>query len=241
MFHEQLNWFVQNALPFVIGILVGTILDVLFREFLYNEFISPSFRHQIKVIKNKIKKKLHNTSFDLSYTSTTVGLDAKNISNEKIHEITKYLQQRRISVSEVGDIVITEYKVDNIIYAGKIEFSISRGTIDTLQGFDITLTTEVRYNSMDDDITTLIQSVNKLKEYVALALNTPIEYKDTMFCNLKKLMLELSEAMKDLDIEFIKFGGRADVSVTKDKIVFREPIIPSIIFPNLRKLVTLYG
>jgi hypothetical protein len=59
--------------------------------------------------------------------------------------------------------------------------------------------------------------------------------------NLNKLMLELSEAMKDLNIEFIKFGGKADVSISKDKVTYREPLTPSVILPNLRRLVTLYG
>ena len=94
---------------------------------------------------------------------------------------------------------------------------------------------------MNDDIPAIIQAMSNLKEYVSVTLGIPVQYSDNMSCKLTKLIIELSEAMKDLDITFVNFSGEIDGSMNKDKVVFHHPIDPSIIVPQLRKLVVLYA
>jgi hypothetical protein len=241
-FEEVPNWIWQNGIPLAVGLIIGAIVEILFKELFFNAFVAPSFRHKLSIIKKKADKWFHNTTIELSYSSRTRGLEERRIEKAQISKIMNYLREQKIAVTDKSDLVIDNYMFGDLKFTGIIEFgTISTSKGEFLQDLDITLNTRVRYKSINDDITAILQGIDKLKQYVALALDIPLEYHDSMSCRLPNMIIELAETMKDLNIEYIKFGGKADVSVYKDKVVFNPPLNTSAILPTLRKLVVLYA
>jgi len=233
--------FILQYWQILAAILIGAIIEILLREFIINEFISPSLRYKINYIKNKIKKRLGNTSIQLSYSSSSTDIEQYGVGEEKIHELVEFLRKHNIDVNGQRDLYISNFPFSRIVFTGTIEFnntSTTKGQI--LKSFLITLNGDVKFNSMNDDIPAIIQAMSNLKEYVSVTLGIPVQYSDNMSCKLTKLIIELSEAMKDLDITFVNFSGEIDGSMYKDKVVFHHPIDPSIIVSQLRKLVVLY-
>ena len=150
-------WIIQNVWTLAVGAIVGAVLEILFKAFIWDEYVAPSFRYQIKLLKNKIKKRLHNTTVDLSYSSRTMNLEAHRISKENIRTIADVLRAHNIMISERSDILIESYNFRKMKLSGNIELatiSTSRGEI--LQDLGITINAQIRYNSMNDEIPAII-------------------------------------------------------------------------------------
>ncbi len=91
--------FILQYWQILAAILIGAIIEILLREFIINEFISPSLRYKINYIKNKIKKRLGNTSIQLSYSSSSTDIEQYGVGEEKIHELVEFLRKHNIDVN----------------------------------------------------------------------------------------------------------------------------------------------
>lgn len=238
---DAASWFVQYwQIPAAIA--AGAVAELLFREFIYEEWISPSLKYKLRYWKNHIKKRMHNTNIELSYSSRTADLSDQRVSMDKVKTITDALRQHHIPARGNMDIMIDSYQAGKMSLSGAIEFSTySSAKGELIRDFTITLTAQVRYNSMNDEIPALIQHVSKIKEYVGMATEMPLTYSDNMSCRLAKLVMEMSHALKDMKVQYVKIGGDVELSMNKERVVFHSPSDASLVVPELRKLVVLYG
>jgi hypothetical protein len=112
-----LNSIVQYWQIFL-GIVIEATIELFFKEFIYEEIISPSLRYKAKYFKNKIKKHIGNTSIQLSYSSSTNSIESYKISKEKIHYIAEFLKRYNINVIEQGDLLINNFPFGRTAFSG---------------------------------------------------------------------------------------------------------------------------
>lgn len=151
---QMVAWIIQNAYALFIGALITAIAEILFKVFIWDDYISPSFRFRLNYYKNKLKKWVQNSTTELSYSSRSVDIESLAIKIEKITDIVNQLRVNKIPALGSLDITIENYETGKMSMSGSIKFSTitheSKGEI--LKDFTITLTTQLRYQSMNDEI-----------------------------------------------------------------------------------------
>jgi hypothetical protein len=227
--------------PLGVGAISAGVAEILFKEFVWDEFIAPALRFQVNIAKRKAKMWIRNPSIQFTHSANISKLRDRQIKMDQIPVILESLRDNKVPARRLHDLGISfdNFAVGDLTYSGTLEFA-ADFNVRYIEGLTITLTTHVSYKSMQADITAITHFMNKLQNYVNQSLGIPLSYREDIACKLTKLR-ELTGILRGLKINYMSLGEDAQLSMSKDTVMFSEPIDYSKVVPKLKELVILFG
>lgn len=234
--------FFTSISGFLLGVLAGAVLTLIFEEFVFEPLIAPSLRYRFRYWRAQFSKNLsdHRTSVTLTAKSETFS--EKLLLDKFEIAVRAALQDLEVKVTMTADDVfsIKEYKYGGVEMAGEVRTaSIPSANGFKVDSFEVVLSSEIKYRRFYPGIIALMQAQSKIKEALNRHLQKPLSYSDFLTSSLSRVV-ELTGVLSAFKPRYMKLaGGEVEVSLGERTVTYNK-VLGEETVESLRQLVTLY-